>query len=236
MAYNPYAADESAIEDDIPQYSMPRGTYAAPSLQDGDAYTDTFGWGPQLRVSTTDTPSAQRLGDIPTFQDYPSPSQPPEVFYGKKDADKAERSEVETIQQRWNELKGVAPGDQRWAPNPRLNYPEEPRITQGMSPGTYSFTRPFDQFNRQYGDVIVGSARHFTGMHFSMADHKRNYDVSQNAGGMPNRRSRNTYRIEPTPWDTDVVDMPASSSVSAAPEARILSVDVQPGSRSMRLM
>lgn len=235
-SFNPYAADESAIESAVPQYSMPRGTYAAPSLQDGDAYNDEFGWGPVLRVSTTETPSAQRLGDIPIYQDYPSPTQTPEQWYGRRDADKAERSRVETVEGRWNELKGLAPGDQRWAPNPRLNYPAEPRTTQQMSPGTYSFTRPFDQLNKQYGDDIVGSARHFNGLHFSMADHKRNYDITQNAGGAPVRTARNTYRIEPTPWDTDVVDMPATPAQSAAPEARIQSVDVQAGSRSMRLM
>lgn len=234
---NPYAADESEIGESVPTYSMPRGTYAAPSLEDGDAYIDEFGWGPELKTSTVQTPSAQRLGAIPRLDDYPDPTKPPEVWYNRLDSDDKSRHSVETVEATgWTELKGVAPGDRRWADNPRLNVPAEPRITNKLSPGTYSFTRPFDQFNRTYGgEPPTGSARTFNGTHFSMADHKRNYDITQTAGAMPVRTGRNTYRIDPTPWDTDIVDMPANPGYSAAPEARIKSVEVPSGSRSMRL-
>lgn len=234
MAYNPYATDEATVEDAVPQYSMPRGTYAAPSLEDGSPFNDEFGWGAKLRVSAVGTPSAQRLGDIPRFDDYPDPAKAPEVWYEKKDSDKKHRHNVETQNGiGWSELKGVAPGDRRWAENPRLNVPAEPRVTQQLSPGTYSFTRPFDQFNRTYdGGPPSGSARTFNGLHFSMADHRRTYEA---VGTMPVKTGRNTYRIEPTPWDTDVTDMPASASYNAAPAARIQSVDVPAGSRSWRL-
>lgn len=234
---NPYATDESEIGQGAPQYSMPRGTYAAPSLEDGDAYIDEFGWGPGLRTSTVQTPSAQRIGAIPVMQDYPDATKPPEVFYNRLDADDKVRHSVEEVKATgWDELKGVSEGDLRWAPNPRLKPPPEPRWTQKMGPRTYSFTRPFDQFNRTYDNQPpTGSARTFNGMHFSMADHKRNYDITNAAGAMPVRTGRNTYRIEPTPWDTDVVDVPAQPTYSAAPEARIRSVEVPAGSRSMRL-
>lgn len=228
-SYNPYATDEATIETAVPQYSMPRGTYAAPSLESGDAYIDEFGWGPELHTSTVETPSAQRLGTIPRIDDYPDPTKPPEVWYNRLDADDKVRHAVETQQATpWSELKGVAPGDRRWADNPRLNTSAEPRITQQLSPGTYSFTRPFDQFNRTYdGGPASGSARTFNGLHFSMADHKRNYDVTQAPGSMPVRNGRNTYRLEPTPWDTDVIDMPSDQSgYSAAPAARIQSVEI----------
>lgn len=236
MAYNPYAADEATIEQAVPEYSMPRGTYAAPSLESGDAYIDEFGWGPKLRMSTVETPSAQRLGAIPRFQDYPDPQKPPEVFYGREDADKDRRESVtDTDANGWDTAAGVAPGDLRWAPNPRLKPPPEPRVTNRLGPRTYSFTRPFDQFNRTYGDgPPSGTARTFNGTHFSMADHKRNYQVSQAAGSAPVRGSRNTYRIEPTPWDTDIVDVPPANA-NAIPDGRVRTVDVPSASRSFRL-
>lgn len=238
-AYNPYASDEALVEDAVPQYSMPRGTYAAPSLEAGDAYTDTFGWGPELRVSTVQTPSAQRLGAIPRFGDYPDPAKPPQAWYGRLDADeKVRESSTEQKAVGWDELKGVAPGDLRWADNPRRKPPAESRKTQQMSPANYSFTRPFDQFNRTYdGGPASGSARQFNGLHFSMADHRRSYEA---VGTMPVRTGRNTYRIEPTPWDTDVVDMPSDVGPDT-PSARIRSIEVPSnsaayGTRSYRLM
>lgn len=236
--FDPYAADKATIEDAVPQYSMPRGSYAAPSLEDGDAYIDEFGWSPELRMSTVQTPSAQRLGAIPRFQDYPDPQKPPEVWYDRLDSDEKQREAVTTTKAvGWSELKGVAVGDLRWADNPRRKPPAEPRVTDTMSPANYSFTRPFDQLNRSYGGVASGSARHLNGSHFSMADHRRSYEA---VGTMPVRTGRNTYRLEPTPWDTDVVDLPSNSGPDT-PSARIRSVEVPSasaayGTRSYRLM
>lgn len=238
-SFDPYATDKATIEETVPQYSMPRGSYAAPSLESGDAYIDEFGWGPDLRVSTVETPSAQRIGAIPRFQDYPDPQKPPEAWYGAKDADDKHRESVtEQKAVGWKELKGIAVGDLRWAPNPRLKPPEEPRVTDKLSPANYSFTRPFDQLNRTYdGQPPSGSARQFNGSHFSMADHRRTYEA---VGTMPVRTGRNTYRLEPTPWDTDVVDLPSNAGPDT-PSARIRSIEVPSvgaayGSRSYRLM
>lgn len=90
-----------------------------------------------------------------------------------------------------------------------------------MSPNTYSFVRPFDQTPE----------RQFNGVHFSMADHRRDYEI----GGMtPAYKPRNTYRIEPAPWDKDIVDMPPN--VQPDISERIVSVDVPPTTnRSWRL-
>lgn len=238
-SYDPYATDKATIEDTVPQYSMPRGSYAAPSLEDGDAYIDEFGWGPELRMSTVNTPSAQRLGAIPRFGDYPDPQKPPEVWYNRLDADEEHREDVtNTVATGWQEQKGLAVGDLRWAPNPRLKPPAEPRLTTKLSPANYSFTRPFDQLNRTHGgDPPTGSARHLNGTHFSMADNMRTY---QAVGTMPVKTGRNTYRLEPTPWDTDVVDLPSNSGPDT-PSARIRSIEVPSGtaatgSRSYRLM
>lgn len=84
-----------------------------------------------------------------------------------------------------------------FAADPRWDVSDNPRPTGRMSPHTYSFMRPFDQ----------SYSRKLTGEHLSMADHRRSYDVNQ-FGMEPVSRGRNTYRIEPKPWDNDIVDEP----------------------------
>jgi hypothetical protein len=123
----------------------------------------------------------------------------------------------------WSEYKGIAPGDRRFEDNPRLNFSAEPRPTQQLSPRRYSFTRPFGNNTSKVG------AKHFTGVHFSMADHRRNYEIY---GMQPVFNRRNTYRLEPQPWDTNVVDMPPDESVVSA---RITSVDIVPRAAGWRL-
>jgi hypothetical protein len=233
VPFNPYAADEEAIENVVPEYSMPRGTFAAPSLESGDAYNDEFGWSPKLRTSASgDTaPSAQRLGTIPRFDDYPDPLKPPQDYYDRLGADENQRHSAEKVQATpWDEPMALSPSDRRWAPNPRSTPPPESRVTQRMSPASYSFTRLFDQFNRTYaGGPPVGSARTFNGTHFSMADHARLTDaIAESAGAMPVRTGRNTYRTEPEPWDTNIVDLPPAQPIA---DQLIRSYDI-PGSGS----
>lgn len=230
MPYNPYAADEATIETAVPEYSMPRGTYAAPSLESGDAYNDEFGWGPRLRTSAVETPSAQRLGVIPREDFYPDPDKPMRFWRRRDQDEKVRESTTNTVGVPWAEHKGISASDRRWAPNPRSTPPPESRITQQLSPGTYAFTRPFDQLNRDYDGVQVGSKRTFNGWHFSMADNKRTYEA---VGTMPVRTGRNTYRIEPQPWDTDIVDVPSSQEYAPTVVARDQALP--PRNRSYRL-
>jgi hypothetical protein len=240
--YDPYAAESATIEQAVPEYSMPRGTYAAPALQDGDAYIDAFGWSPDLRTSASgDTaPSAQRLGVIPRFDDYPDPLKAPQDgYYQRLGADRNLRhGREESVQGTpWDNPSGVNASDRRWAPNPRSTPPPVTRVTQHMAPGTYSFVRPFDQLNRSYGDVVVGSARHLNGWHFSMADHKRTEKITnETVGSMPVRTGRNTYRIEPTPWDLNVVDMPPAGDASGGYPQQVIQSYATQASRSYRLM
>jgi hypothetical protein len=230
-AANPYAAREVTTDPEradvpvmeAPQYAVPQhGAYAAPPIEAGDAYNDTFGWGPRIHTSTVETPSAQRLGVFPRVDYRPDPVRPAdEGFYAQRDADEAKRHSVEEIDANgWTENKGIKPGDQRWAPNPRLKTVPESRVTQQMAPRSYSFTRPFDQH----------SARTLNGLHFSMADHRRNYEI---LGMAPARRARNTYRIEPTPWDVDIVDMPPPRE--PATSAVLQGVELPESSRAYRL-
>jgi hypothetical protein len=65
-----------------------------------------------------------------------------------------------------------------------------------------------------------------------MADHRRNYEI---LGMAPARSRRNTYRMEPAPWDLDVVDMPSTDAYNPV-DARIRSVELPQNPRSMRLM
>lgn len=236
MVGNPWASRSQRVESDprmadtpvsqTPDYAVPQhGSYAVPPLAAGDAYINEFGWGPGQRLhapSSVETPSAQRLQTIPRYSFSPDPDQPPQNWYAYRDADDARRHTVEDQDADGRtELKGVSSGDRRWVDNPRRNPPAESRPTQTMSPSSYSFVRPFD----------TGYARTFNGMHFSMADHRRNYEI---LGMAPVSSRRNTYRLEPTPWDQNVVDVPENPEQSM-PYARLKSPDL-PVSRQWRLM
>lgn len=219
MAFNPFATrkvrEPIGYTEPVPDYPAPNhGAYAAPSLESGDAHTKNQGWAPNIGgpASATGTPSAQRLGTVPVRSAIPSAGEAPEGFYRRDDADRNARHSVETQHANgWEISKGVAPGDKRWADNPRRTPPPEPRPTSRMAPRSYSFTRPFDQ----------GPRRQLTGQHFSMATHTRTYDI---LGMAPARSARNTYRIEPTPWDANIVDLPPD--VDDSPNGRIQSVEL----------
>lgn len=201
---NAYAHSRTEDEFAAPEYPETSSGYASPKLSDAP-YNDEFGWAPKLRVSPIGVPDGSRLGAQPRRDYRPDPTRPPEEFWRKIDADDLFRHSVESVTTMPGEAK-TRPGDIdpgrgafRWAPNPRSIPPAENRVTQRMHPITYFFTRPFDQ----------RMAHRLNGLHFSMADHRREYDV---LGMAPAKTRRNTYRIEPSPWDSDIVDMPAPDS------------------------
>lgn len=234
---NPWAHSRTEDQRDVPSVAAQQtNAYAVPSLSAGDAYQDEFGWagGLSTKPSTVETPSAQRLRTIPRYDYAERAEQPSIAFRRDVDTDRQERYRVEDQNpEGWNEVKGINPGDHRWADNPRLTTSPEPRRTLGLSPHVYGFTRYFDQLNRNYaGDPLSGSARTFNGQHFSMADHRRNYEI---LGMRPVQSRRNTYRLEPVPWDIDVVDLPPPGQATV-PDARLQSVNIPDASRSFRLM
>lgn len=228
---NPYGApDVKAQVSDVPTYYVPTGgSYAAPDLAEGAPYIKALGWSPTLARggSTTDLPSSQRLMTIPLMDERPRANRPPEEYWDQRDADKAHRTAVESVtayggtEVKDRYVRGV---------NPYTYGVPETRPTQQLNPHQYTFTRPYDQFNRTHdGDPLTGTARQFNGFHFSMADHRRTYPI----GGMsPVPTRRNTYRVEPTPWDVNVVDMPPAYTVVSAD---ITSVDVLPQGGAYRL-
>lgn len=246
---NPWATTRTARESGLPDNEPPEqqyNAYAAPGLTEENGYADSpvTAWGPGLRTSPTGIPDGTRVGETPRYDFRPDPGRPPEEFWQKLDADRDVRYGVsETVDGNgWDENKHGAGGPDpsnnvyvRWAPNPRSTPPPEPRITSSLVPRTYSYERPFDQLNRPWADGPVGSARRFLGLHFSMADHRRNYEILGMAPQrFPGMGTRNTYRLDPVPWDSNIVDRAEESS----PVSRVL---VQrevpaPSSRSYRLM
>lgn len=220
---NPYQMSRTEEEFQVPEYAATDSAYAVPGIEEDAPYIDELGWSPHLRLSTTETPDSARLGDRP-LRDFYSDSYPnPEQFYDERDSSAAIRHSVEDIDANgWKEVQGVDAGDRRWADPAMRTPPPDNRVTQDMSPRSYSYTRPFDQQNKS-------GARYFSQLHFSMADHRRVYEVPDMA---PVRTARNTYRMDPPPWDANLVDVPAPQSI---PNGRVQAFEVAAPPRNYRL-
>lgn len=222
---NPYSNTPAVVPGsytssvDIGEGMGPNSAYAVPNPESGGSPYSGFVWGPKLTTNGVDgTPDAHRLQTLPTRDFHPVDE---DAFFAGRDADKKARESV-TYQDAdgWEEKKARKSVGR----NPRETPPPETRMTEKLSPSNYTFLRPFDQLSKGNG------ARHFNGNHFSMADHRREYEI---LGMQPVRNSRNTYRIEPGPWDRNLVDMPPIEPASPGP---IQAVDLPPsGSRSWRL-
>lgn len=175
------------------QYSMGPSQEYVP--EDGNhEYVYPLGWATKLARLISGTPDPQREMDMPVRTVRPDGGETPGHFYGPLDAETARRESATTTQAvGWVEEKS----QYVMGPDPRWNPPVENRLTSDMSPASYTFTRPFDQLSKGNG------ARQFNGMHFSLADHRREYDI----GGMGTAQNyRNTYRAAPAPWDADMYD------------------------------
>lgn len=195
----------------------PDNRYAVPDAFDGNApYIKAFGWAPTLRLDVDSIPDTGRLGTSPNRTFRPAADVPPaEGFYADREADTNSRESVTNGNAvGWAEQKGVYPTDMRAVDNPRRTPPPEARPTQQMGPNTYSFSRPFGHNQPKQ------SEERFNGLHFSMAAHRRNYEIY---GMQPVKQGRNTFRIEPQPWDQNLVDLPPDQSYA---QGAIQSVDV----------
>lgn len=221
---NPYTNEESGFPGTTVDYGAPSSAYAAPSITEDAPYINHTGWAVELSREGLSTPDHMRLGTIRTEDMRPDGGEPPEQYYDIRDANKKARHSVETVDgDGWT----ITKGEKRRAPDPRWIPTPEPRPTLRMAPTSYFFTRPFDQLSKGNG------ARNLNSMHFSMAAHRRTYDVH---GMAPQRTRRNTFRLEPAPWDTDIVDAPADMATDV-PYARINVQDVPPSgsTRTWRL-
>ncbi len=212
---NPYATSRNEAEFGQPEYAASQRDFAVPeddSRRHGYTLSPTGAWSPSLRLSPEGLPDATRVGTFPVRDMRPVPNRPSVERWNRMDAETAQRHSVETQDaDGWVEQKG----SRRFADHPESIRPPEPRPTQQMSPSRYSFVRPFMHTLPKHGN------RYFNGLHFSMADHRRTYDI---LGMAPPRAARTTYRLDPKPWDTNVVDMPPDTDY--VPDATITSREV----------
>jgi hypothetical protein len=192
--YEPY-------ESEIP---IPNEAYARPPA----GYPHSVGgYADQLETGIGTTPDAQRVGTIPIETPTgPNPGDPAQ-WYEQQDRDTANRESV--VQQQYSgiaeRVDRSAGAGSRFAPNPNLIPPQNNRWTQYLNPNNEYFVRPFAW--GMEGVPKVG-ARYLNGVHFSMASHKRNYEIF---GMAPRRQRRNTLSRMPAPWDENIVDVPPPS-------------------------
>jgi hypothetical protein len=196
-AANPFATTKSDDQMEESEYAATESRYVNDSRKAPYSDANPF-FAPHLRIGIESTPDAMRMGNIGSRTMRPEPIRPDMEFYGPIAAEGDRRHSVEIIDANGWVEKPSEP--QRFAPNPRSMHIANSRITQGLMPRSYSFWRPFNS-----GQTKGQGPREFNGMHFSMADHRRTYDIF---GMQPPQHKRNTYRLPPEPWDTDIVDMP----------------------------
>jgi hypothetical protein len=223
-AYTTRNPDYAGQYANVPEYGAPNSAYSAPSIHEPNAYNDEFGWAFPLENGLDGTPDDMRLGSQPSRDVRPHPSHP-RKHYAAIDTDDQHRHTAED-----QDADGWAKqgGHYRVGIDPRWNPPAEERATSQLSPRSYSFTRPYDQLSKGNG------ARQFNGVHFSMADHRREYPI---LGMKPATARRNTYRIDPAPWDHDYYDIPPESTVGTTTQARVQTYEIPPSiaTRSYRL-
>lgn len=219
---SPYTAPGTGVDGVDPDRLAGSLAYAVPGPMESAA-DSRFGWdnsgqATPLHESPTGTPDAARLRHQPLFETRPGEGEPV-AWYKRLTRDLFARHSVEYQDADGHE---VAPKERPvMAERPKPSDAGETRPTMRMNPHTYVFTRPFGQDMK----------RTFSGVHFSMADHRRDYPV---LGMQPAQKTRrNTFRIEPEPWDTDLVDMPVP--VDSSPDTVVSVVNVPYSSRSWRL-
>jgi len=214
-----YAAPDQAIGEYTSGGITVRG-YAMPSPDEENGYMDSpsGGWAAKLIQFPGGTPDPMRTQQLQQRDYRPTPlTDPPEQWwlrpgFGPGYEEQRDHTAQESVDADGWALTRGSPETKRAAPDIKRTPPPENRVTQQMSPANYSFTRPFDQ----------RVAHMFNSVHFSMAAHRRDY-APTGMNTSPTRR--NTYRIDPAPWDTDIVDM-GNPAASGLPNARLAQIDV----------
>lgn len=215
----PFAQDGAPNFFGVEPVSGPDPMHYAESPAGNTQYVRGTGWAPTLAPRVGNTPDPQREELMPR-QDRRANLRDFFGWWRKYDADTASRESVVTQQTTGaTERKGRL----NRAPDARWTSPAEARPTQQLNPHTYFFQRPYQQ----------RFARRFAGDHFSLADNRRAYDILTQSA-IPHWRT--TYRLEPTPWDNNMVDEVPDSS-AAMPSARMpaANIPLTSSQRSYRL-
>jgi len=80
------------------------------------------------------------------------------------------------------------------------------RLTTRTNPNPWDMTKDWDNQGEEYRG---SGARYLNGTHYSMAQHNSLNPADWQTNGMAaTRQSRNTYRLDPAPWDEGVTDSP----------------------------
>lgn len=223
---NDYAVPRVPVGDYLADGGYPGNVnYAAPENAGNTQYSSSpvTAWAPVLRVFPGGTPDPGRTKQEPLYQYRPAGDEPPQNWWlgpGPGRIEQQQHNAVESVDAvGWRQFFPTK-GTKRAAPDPRRTPPDPSRLTNQLSPANYSYMRPFDQ----------RVPHRMNGQHFSMADHRRTYPI---LGMAPVPQRRNTYRIDPAPWDTNVVDNTPYEPPAAG---RINAVNLPPATnRSFRL-
>jgi len=191
-----------------PQYAAPTGGNTQYS------FSPVTAWAALLRSFPGGVPDPGRNKTIPLREYGPEGGQAPSEWYlgtnGPGRVEQAQHTALETVDADGWQAFQPPKGTKRAAADVRRTPPDPDRVTGAMSPNNYSFSRQFDQrFEHR-----------LTGQHFSMADHRRNYPI---LGMTPAPFRRNTYRVDPAPWDTNIVDY---EPVEAPAPGRVVSHEI----------
>lgn len=176
------------------------------------------GRGPSFTRPDNDHPA----GDVSTFTevwDYDNPTVREQWEYldsfrgpyGSEETNKEfwQQANASTVN-RWPQERLYADPDDytaqqgipRFADDPRTFPVYNDHVT--TTPSIYRFFRPYDQ----------RWEKSLSGDHFSMASHMRNYPIE---GMEPRPEHRNTFRVEPPPRDTTIVDVPQGGEPNTPP-------------------
>lgn len=192
--------------------------YAVPTEGGNDpGYHDSpiCAYATALKSGVGGVPDPMRGQTMPVRDFRPDPHRAPEAFWTGASGPGRDYMLRHTSQE-FLDADGIEarlPTGKKEERSPYVTPPPEPRWTNRLSPHNFVFTRPFAQ----------DTERFFNGDHFSMADHRRTYPI---LGMNPPQYRRNTYRADPVPWDSDIVDMP-NRQPSSSP-GRIVAYELPP--------
>lgn len=157
-------------------------------------------WAPAMGRPGGQQTHAQVIAETQYGDPRPNPVEPA-AYWAKRDADDAQRHSAQQIDANgwptptngtvYNPIQPIRPPSERW--------------TSYAHPELDSFVVP--------GEVNGHTPYRFTGDHFSMADHRRDYQVMEQT---PINTRRNTFRLEPQAWDLDLVDVPTERAPNPA--------------------
>jgi hypothetical protein len=202
---NPYArpaATDGAAPDPSGRFRMGGpGRYAVPDVPETTDPEYTTGFSPEL--ATSGSPDGTKLpDDIRIGTREPPPNDPNRTDVNQRRySEFHERHSVEQTTVGWKvqQHKIPAPVVPEWT---QERMPTRP--TADNSPLGYLFTRP-EHHPRNIKDAVGEDAV----AHFSMADHRRKYEIF---GQKPQGDvGVNTFRVSPKPWDNNLFVPPRAA-------------------------